>query len=124
MLAGPVYDGRAGLFQRLRCGDEIFHDGTCVSEWLCPPSATEWFQAMESEACYVEPGLKAFRFVAGCVVAAFCMRVSHESEASGRFLGPGLATGLLFGGHAMAHNSRAWPLIWPTLGGVLAYAYR
>ncbi len=39
-------------------------------------------------------------------------------------LGPGVIAGLLAGGlfylHALVPSSRAWPLIWPLMGGALA----
>jgi len=36
----------------------------------------------------------------------------------------GLASGLLFFGHAMINGSHAWPLVWPALGGAAAAMLR
>lgn len=59
---------------------KVLSAATRFATWILPPNRKEWAAAMLNEVEYVESSRRILRWIAGSVLSALRVRVSHEME--------------------------------------------
>ena len=87
---------------------------------LTPVERRDWARAMMAEFSYTPSGSASVEFAIGCFWTAIRLRAQRGYRQFTGSVPLGLLFGALFFAHAAVPDTRAWPLIWPAVGGALA----
>lgn len=89
-------------------------------ERIMPKEHGTWARAMRAEADHIDASADRLSFAAGCLRTAMTERLRSELLKRAAATLAGCLAGVALFGHASSDGSKAWPLLWPFLGGALA----